>query len=55
MMEFLLLGQNGKWTSEVTSSNLLKAKQPLGSSYIIGWGFFSIKDNAEAGRVEKPV
>lgn len=53
MLELLPLGQKvKKWTSDVTSSNLLQVKKQLEGSYIRD--FFSMKDNAEAGRVEKP-
>lgn len=55
MLELLPLGQKvKKWTSDVTSSNLLQVKQQLEGSSIRSWDFFSMKDNAESGRAEKP-
>lgn len=55
MLELLSLGQTvKKWTSDVPFSNFLKVQQHPEGSYITSRDFFSMKDDAEAGRAGKP-
>ena len=53
--EFLPLGQNvKKGSSEVTFSDPLKVERHLEGYHMHNRDFFSMKDNAETGIVEKP-